>query len=379
MPGALVASARTDPATEAVETTMYRALAVLRVVVLVNAVVLNVYFRETLARPGLAFATLVVMTVWTAFAIWAYDRPGLRRLPLLVTDLVVAVAAILVSPLAKGAELDSTLPGFWVMGAVLAWAIRGQWTGGLLASLVVSAADVAVRTDLDQTNYGNIFLLLIGGPVVGYTSGLLKEMAAARDRAEHEAAAARERARLARVVHDGVLQVLALVQRRGRELGGEAAELGRLAGEQEVALRALVQSDQPSQVDAEGDTDLARALTALNSGRVSVSVPGSPVELPPEQVAEVVAAVGACLDNVRHHAGAEARAWVLLEDLDGQVVVTVRDDGPGIEDGRLAEAAAQGRLGVAQSIRGRLADLGGGATLVTAPGQGVEWELTVPR
>lgn len=42
-------------------------------------------------------------------------------------------------------------------------------------------------------------------------------------------AATRERERLARDIHDGVLQVLAMVQRRGTELGGEAAELGRMA------------------------------------------------------------------------------------------------------------------------------------------------------
>ena len=62
-----------------------------------------------------------------------------------------------------------------------------------------------------------------------------------RDRAERAAAAAEERQRLARVVHDGVLQVLALVQRRGPDLGADGAELGRLAGEQESRLRALVQ------------------------------------------------------------------------------------------------------------------------------------------
>jgi signal transduction histidine kinase len=224
---------------------------------------------------------------------------------------------------------------------------------------------------------------MIGGPVVGYTSGLLKEMAVARDRAEHEAAASRERARLARVVHDGVLQVLALVQRRGHELGGEAAELGRLAGEQEVALRALVQSESPrtarAVAEANGSADLAQALSALGSGHVNVSVPGTPVELSHMHAGEIVAAVRACLDNVRRHVGDEAAAWVLLEDLGKEVVVTVRDGGPGIQQGRLEEARAQGRLGVAQSIRGRVTDLGGRATLVTAPGQGTEWELIFPR
>jgi signal transduction histidine kinase len=108
-------------------------------------------------------------------------------------------------------------------------------------------------------------------------------------------------------------------------------------------------------------------------------VPGEPVEVAAARGQEIVAAVRACLDNVDRHVGPDARAWVLLEDLGGQVVVTVRDEGAGIEPGRLDEAAGQGRLGVAQSIRGRVADLGGTATLITAPGQGTEWELTVPR
>ena len=37
-----------------------------------------------------------------------------------------------------------------------------------------------------------------------------------------------------------MLQVLALVQRRGGELGGDFAVLGRMAGEQEVTLRSLI-------------------------------------------------------------------------------------------------------------------------------------------
>ncbi len=241
--------------------------------------------RPAGSPPGLAVAVLAGISLWTAVAVWAYDQPSRRRAPLLVADLVVTVAAILITPLVKGGVVESTVPGFWVMGVVLAWGIHGHWLGGLIASLAVSIADVAIRSDLTQTNYGNIFLLMIGGPVLGYTSGLLKEMAAARDRAEREAAAAAERARLARAVHDGVLQVLALVQRRGRELGGEAAELGRLAGEQEAALRALVQSgashtSQGEATEVAGDVDLAEGLRALAGSRVTVSVPATPVEVP---------------------------------------------------------------------------------------------------
>ena len=49
------------------------------------------------------------------------------------------------------------------------------------------------------------------------------------------------------------------------------------------------------------------------------------------------------------------------------------------ERGRLEAAAREGRLGVAQSIVGRMRDLGGGADLVSGPGQGAEWELFLPR
>ncbi|WP_461029388.1 ATP-binding protein, partial [Streptomyces sparsus] len=88
---------------------------------------------------------------------------------------------------------------------------------------------------------------------------------------------------------------------------------------------------------------------------------------------------GAALDNVRAHAGEGARAWILLEDEGDAVLVSVRDDGPGIPPGRLAAAEAEGRMGVSLSIRGRLEELGGSAQLVSVPGQGTEVELRVPR
>jgi hypothetical protein len=68
-----------------------------------------------------------------------------------------------------------------------------------------------------------------------------------------------------------------------------------------------------------------------------------------------------------------------VEDEPDAVLVTVRDDGPGIAEGRLEAAAAEGRLGVAQSIRGRLRDLGGGVELFSVPGQGTEVELRLPK
>jgi len=352
---------------------------VLRLVFLVNAVGLNVYRADNFDRPVAGWLGVALMVVWTAFAIWAYADPPRRGIGLLGADLAVAVGLIVLSPVVKGDGFEATVPGFWVAGALLAWAVRYHWVGGLAAGVLLGATDLLTRDDIDQNNYGNLFLLVIGGPIVGFMAKSLQDMAAERDRAERAAAAAAERARLARVVHDGVLQVLALVQRRGAELGPEAAELGRLAGEQESALRTLIRAqDSLRSSTPAGTTDLAAELERFGSRPdLTVVTPGTPVELPAAVVAELVAVVAACVDNVRRHVGAGAPAWVLLESFSDRVELTVRDEGPGIPDGRLERAAADGRLGVAQSIRGRVTDLGGTATLTTGP-SGTEWEFVVP-
>ncbi|HEX9520053.1 MAG TPA: ATP-binding protein, partial [Streptosporangiaceae bacterium] len=184
--------------------------------------------------------------------------------------------------------------------------------------------------------------------------------------------------RLARTIHDSVLQVLAMVQRRGTEAGGEAAEIGRLAGEQEAALRALVTGDGPASPHS-GQLDLAALLTREASALVSVITPADPVLLNERAVTETAAAVRAAIDNVRRHCGPAAKAWVLVDDEGATVSVTIRDDGPGIADGRLAEAAAEGRLGVSHAISGRIHDLGGSADISSSPGAGTEVRLRVPR
>jgi len=101
--------------------------------------------------------------------------------------------------------------------------------------------------------------------------------------------------------------------------------------------------------------------------------------LPAHEARELTAAVHAALDNVRRHCGGTARAWVLVDDEGEAVTVTVRDDGPGIPPGRLALAAADGRLGVSQAICGRMRDLGGSARVMSTPGTGTEVRLRLPR
>lgn len=348
---------------------------------LVNAVGLNAYRADNFQRPAAGVLCVLVMVLWTGTALVVYADPTRRRPWFFALDLLVTLGLLVASPIVKGEGFNATVPGFWVMCVLLAWAIRYHWQGGLLASVLVAGTDLLIRDEITQGNYGNTFLLLIAGPIVGFMSESLQLMAQERDKAQRAALAEAERARLARAVHDGVLQVLALVQRRGAELGGDAADLGRLAGEQEQVLRTLIRSQDAVSSSPEGAdavADLAAALGELGARpHVSVATPGTVVEIPAVVVREVVAVVAACLDNVVVHVGADAPAWVLLEAFPDRVEVSVRDEGPGIPAGRLEAAAAEGRLGVSGSICGRITDLGGTADLSTGS-FGTEWELVVP-
>jgi signal transduction histidine kinase len=70
---------------------------------------------------------------------------------------------------------------------------------------------------------------------------------------------------------------------------------------------------------------------------------------------------------------------VLLEDENDMVTITVRDDGAGMPAGRLEAAAAEGRLGMAAGIRGRVTTVGGSVTVTSVPGEGTEVEIRVQR
>lgn len=379
-----------DPGAAAqVRLTLFRILAVLRVVVLGYAVVVNAGRIDEMARPGLAWAGLAAMALWTLVADAVHElRPRVGGW-FYVLDVAVACGALLLTLATHSEAMQdrgaSSLPTLWVMGAVLAVSVGRGWWQAVVAAVCVSVVDVAVRVETTTNTWANIFLLVLAAAAVGAMASSLCHLAEARAATERLQAALEERARLARAVHDGVLQVLALVQRRAGE-HPDLTDLGRLAAEQESSLRALVQYDarsaprggsrqtQPPQ----GEADLVAALQEVVGGR-SLSGPGRPVLLPASVVSEVAAAVTECLLNVRRHVGEGAPAWVLVEDLDDEVVVTVRDEGPGIAPDRLAQADGEGRMGVSGSIVGRLADLGGRAELATGPTIGTEWELHVPR
>ncbi|MFV2009780.1 MULTISPECIES: MacS family sensor histidine kinase [unclassified Micromonospora] len=376
---------------------LWRALAVFRFTALGYVLVLYVRNVADYAHPLVAVPVLLGMIAWTVAATWAYARPRLRRWPLLAVDLFVALVPLLVSPwiIGRPALVDGvpTIAVAWLAGPVLAWAVAGGRRLGVTAALVLTAADLAVRDRLTESSVTPGVLMLLAGIAVGHVARLI---GAAEDRLQRAveleaatrelAAATRERERLARDIHDSVLQVLAMVARRGADLDGEAGQLARLAGEQEAALRALVTSrvtvppDKPAATVAfdAGPVDLRSVVNGYASSRVSVATPADPVLLPGRLAAELGAALGAAVDNAVRHGGPQARVWVLVEEEPDAVTVSVRDDGCGIRPGRLAEAAAQGRLGVSQSIEGRVAEIGGTVRVVSQPGAGTEIELRVP-
>ena len=358
---------------------LWRGLLVYRVLALVSAAVVVLGSLAAFRSAAGAVAVLVVMAGWTALSGYAYLRAAARG-RIAIADLAVTVAVMASTPLVQTpAQVAADVPvmgSIWTPGAVLACALAYGVRGGLLGALAVSATLLAVQAR-PQTELGDIQLIVLVGLTVGFAATVLRRQAERLRRAIAAEAAARERERLARAVHDGVLQVLGLLRRRGGELGGDAAQLGRLAGEQEFALRALLTSG-PAAADEQGRRDLAAALRALAAARTSVATPAHPVELPAPVVDELVAAVGAALTNVSTHVGPDASAWVLLEDVGTALEISVRDEGPGIPDGRLEAAAAAGRIGVARSMRGRVHDVGGTISCDTGP-DGTEWIITLPR
>ncbi|MCW2879071.1 MAG: Signal transduction histidine kinaselike protein [Sphaerisporangium sp.] len=366
-----------------IEASFWRAIAVYRIASLAYAALL-LAGAGGYQRPALGWLVIGVMALWTAATTFAYSIA--RSRPLLVIDMLVTVGCLLASPYVQGsgAGPDGVMPvtATWIGAPVLAWAVYGGRRAGAVAAIVLSMADLWLRGlrgfDLFVPLNGSV-LLILAGTVVGHAARLTKQAEERLQRAAEMEAAGRERERLARGIHDSVLQVLALVQRRGLEIGGEAAELGRLAGEQETALREMVRGEPvASEYEGAGLADVGALLRRHGTATVTVSTPATPLLLPAGQAREVAAAVRAALDNVRRHCGEGTRAWVFAEGNDDSVTVTVRDEGPGIPAGRLAEAELEGRLGVAQSIRGRVAGLGGTVAFLSVPGQGTEMELTVP-
>jgi signal transduction histidine kinase len=356
-------------------------------------------------RPGLLWATLGVAALWTV-------RLTFVRGPLSAADrwadLGISIGLIVMSALLVGeGEVSGPRPFVATMypaSAALTWGAERGPGPGVIVGAVLAAALLASRplnglpldeldaNQIQQVANGMIYMLLAGG-ATGVISRLLDRSSAELRAATKQAIRERERAAryaeresLAREIHDSVLQALALVHKRGRELGArgsvqpdEVLALAQTAGDQERALRELLLRE-PEPAPGGGTASLRDALEAaareVHGVPVTVSAVG-PIWLPGGIVAEIVAAVGQALANVEAHAKA-SRATVFAEAAEGWISVNVRDDGVGfVMDPE--KLRADGRGGILKSVMGRITDLGGDVRITTAPGEGTELELRVPE
>ena len=380
-------SPRTGRREPVVVESFHRGLDIFRPLAALYAVWLTWQRQETMVRPWVAWTVLGVMLAWSVGLLF-YRRRSVR---VVVVEVSIAVVGVLATMLAETpeaiAEGQFTIPTIWAAGSVAGGAVVAGARGGLLAASVIALADLVEVGTPTQSTIHNIVLLFLLGGLIGLAVDLARTGLEREEQVLLERERLHERERIARVVHDGVLQSLAYIHRRGDEIGGAAVELSVLAAEQERSLRRFVSGtgapDVPgAEVDLRGgavEVDLRRLLTAHERPDVAVSVPADPVVVDPLVAHEVDAAVAAALDNVERHAGPGARAWVLLEGDSSGVELTIRDDGVGAEVADVLGAADRGRMGVSASIRGRVEDLGGSVTWTTRPGAGCVVRMTVPR
>jgi hypothetical protein len=172
-------------------------------------------------------------------------------------------------------------------------------------------------------------------------------------------------------LHDSVLQTLALIQRHA----DEPQAVSRLARSQERELRAWLYD--PAAV-REGDTWAGLVAGVITEVETDHAMLVEPVVVGDAPVDEALAALGAAtreaLVNAAKHSGA-ATADLYTEVTPERVSVFVRDRGAGFD----LAAVPDDRRGLRDSVQGRLVRLGGTAEVRSAPGEGTEVELVLPR
>jgi signal transduction histidine kinase len=187
---------------------------------------------------------------------------------------------------------------------------------------------------------------------------------------------AEERADMAARVHDSVLQTLALIQRNS----ADPAKVEQLARGQERELRSwLFEGRLPGSAGEAGPSTLvggaeliAREVEAAHGARVEVVTVGDcPLD---EDLLALLAAGREATVNAAKWSGAPSVSLFTEVEAD-RVSMFVRDRGAGFDP----ESVAADRRGVTESIRGRMSRHGGSAEIRTAPGEGTEVELRLPR
>lgn len=179
-----------------------------------------------------------------------------------------------------------------------------------------------------------------------------------------------ERAAVAARVHDSVLQTLALVQRHA----DDPARVSSLARRQERELRRWLYGSGVAEASSLADAlaDAAADVEELHGIRVELSNAGdAPLD---ERLEQIVLAAREALTNAAKFSGV-SEVSVYAEVTAAEIEVFVRDRGAGFD----RAAVPEDRRGLAESVEGRMTRAGGSAIVTSAPGEGTEVELRLPR
>ncbi len=253
--------------------------------------------------------------------------------------------------------------------------LLAHWTtvvaviAGLVALAVSVAVVIASMTGLGEVTRTFVLLALaVGGLVLAALPWLLRvrqTLAQARD----DALVADARADMAAHLHDSVLQTLALIQRQA----GDPKAVTALARRQERELRQWLYGESlGSATHSEALSGEIIDVEDRHGVDVELVTVGD-CELTPE-VTAVVRAAREAMVNAAKHSGA-ARIDVYAEVDPELVSVYVRDRGEGFDLARMDDD----RMGVRGSIIERVKRAGGRAIIRTAPGEGTEVRLELPR
>lgn len=239
---------------------------------------------------------------------------------------------------------------------------------GLAVFVVVRGSVAQLGTALTAAVAVLTGIALLAGPWLVRMSQDLTEERTMRIRAQ-------ERAEVAAHVHDSVLHTLTLIQRSADDGG----EVRRLARAQERELRNWLYKPEGTGRDEEPDT-LAEAVK--KAAAEVEDKHGVPLEvvvvgdcpLDDGLVAQIQAAREAMVNAAKY--GGEGGAVQVYAEVEGRTVfVSVRDRGPGFD----LDAVPEDRMGVRESIIGRMQRHGGTARLRSAQGGGTEVELEMER
>ncbi|AZM54967.1 histidine kinase [Streptomyces sp. WAC 01529] len=213
-------------------------------------------------------------------------------------------------------------------------------------------------------------IALLAGPYLVRMTQDLSEERLMRIRAQ-------ERAEVAAHVHDSVLHTLTLIQRNAES----PSEVRRLARAQERDLRVWLYRPEGTGKDEDEEPDTVAEAVRRSAAEVE-DKHGVPIEvvvvgdcrLDDRLTAQMQAAREAMV-NAAKYGGEGGAVQVFAEVEEEKVFVSVRDRGPGFD----LDSVPDDRMGVRESIIGRMQRNSGTARLRAVPGGGTEVELVMER